>query len=418
MNILNLPARLLRAFAASGNKVSVPQTSASPYRASYESGFPALNMTPIASGGVPPYGADFNGVLFDLSQAIMWQQALGIRPFDAGLASGGGYPSGAFVTHSGSLWKCTVDNNSAAPPGAGWEKQSIEGGTVGQVLTKLSAANGDFGWRAPASIGAATEPSAGIAAIASTAEALALLIDNKIITPKKLGSVIDSLSRWMPVYKTGSALPVSNIGPIWHDDYSSVMTWQAFTANGASYTGYASQFVGTILADTQSTPRPGYIKSGRDDLSRTQYAALRAWAKHNGIMVATGTWAAGSIAMQDNPDGLTFTVFDVRGEFPRFWDDGRGADIGRQPGAYQAQQVQAHKHIYDMGEAYNDNRKGLFGQSANNGFRGTNGKVDWDNYLTFTNDGTAYSGVSPNDAEVVGAETRPRNVALLASVKF
>ena len=416
MQITNLPARLLRAFASSGNKATIPETSTSASRAAYDTGFPPLNMTPVSAGGVPPFGADFNGVFYDLSNAIMWQQALGIRPFDAGLT--GGYPAGAYVTSGGSLWKCTVDNNTATPPGTGWEKQSVEGGTTGQVLTKVSATNGDYAWQAPASIGAATEQTSGIAAISSTAEAIAMLIDTKIITPKKLGDALNSLSRWMPVYGTGSALPNTNIGPIWHNDYNSVMTWQAFTLNGAAYTGYASQLVGTILADTQSTPRAGYVKSGRDDLSRTQYAALRGWAMHNGIMVDSGTWAAGAIAVKDNNDGTTFTIFDVRGEFPRYWDDGRGADIGRQAGTGQAQQTQAHKHIYDMGEMYTGASRGLFGGSTNKGFRGSNGNIDFDNYLEFTNDGTTYSGVSPNTAGVIGTETRPRNTALLASVKF
>ena len=396
MNILNLPTRLLRAFSNSGNKAAIPQTSASTSRASYETGFPPLNMTPIASGGVAPYGADFNGVLFDLSNALMWEQAMGIRPFDAELASGGGYPSGAFVTNGGSLWKCTVNNNSATPPGAGWEKQSIEGGTVGQVLTKLSSTNGDYAWQAPASVGAATEPTAGIAAIASTAEAIAMLIDTKIITPKKLGEAINSMSRWMPVYKTGVALPVSNIGPIWHDDYASVMTWQAFTANGATYTGYASQFVGTIFADTQATPRPGYVKSGSDALSRTQYAGLRNWAMHNGVMVASGTWAAGTIAMKDNADGLTFTVFDVRGEFPRFWDDGRGSDVGRLLGSWQPDELRSHTH--DLPIEYGGNQDLLAVVATNH--------ID--------------EKISPlaKTGNTGGAETRPRNVAFLASVKF
>jgi hypothetical protein len=56
-------------------------------------------------------------------------------------------------------------------------------------------------------------------------------------------------------FSTGAALPTTNIGAIWHDDYNSIMTWQVFSANGANYTGYASVLVGNLLMDTQPTPR-------------------------------------------------------------------------------------------------------------------------------------------------------------------
>lgn len=404
MKITNIPGRIARAFASSGNKADIPIEGADADRASYSAGFPMLNMTPISAGGVAPYGADFNGILHDLSHAIMWQQALGIRPFDAVLSNGDGYPAGSFVTHSGALWKSTVDDNKVAPPGAGWERQSLEGGTAGQVLTKQSSENGDFQWKTPEVMGGATEQAEGIAAIASTAEAIAMLIDHKMITPKKLGSVINSLSRWMPVYKAGTALPINNIGPIWHEDYSSVMTWQAFTANGASYTGYASQLVGSILADTQRTPRPGYIRSGQDSLSRTQYAALRAWAMHNGIMVSASTWAAGAIAIKDNADGLTFTLFDVRGEFPRFWDDGRGVDLGRQMGSSQSSYMPPIPHT-DWGT------KG-----------GAPGSITKGNLLVGSGgwevNETLESIRSAGGDKELSGDIYPRNVALLACVKF
>lgn len=135
---------------------------------------------------------------------------------------------------------------------------------------------------------------------------------------------------------TGTALPTSNIGPIWHDGYNSIMTWQVFNANGADYTGYASVLVGNMLFDTQQTPRPGYFKTGTANLSRVTYAAVRGWAKHNGIFVADNIWAAGDIAICDNPDGATFKAYDLRAQFPRIWDDSRGVDIGRAFGKKQA----------------------------------------------------------------------------------
>ncbi|BEV07967.1 hypothetical protein [Methylophilus sp. DW102] len=191
-------------------------------------------------------------------------------------------------------------------------------------------------------------------------------------------------------FASGTALPSSNIGPIWHDDYNSIMTWQAFTANGAAYTGYASVLVGSLLLDAQPTPRTGYVKNGTSNLNRTTYAALRGWAMHNGVMVALGVWSAGMIAVADNGDGTTFRIYDVRGEFPRFWDDGRGVDSGRVWGSGQADMLKAHDHP-----------------------GGTS---------PYTGGYVNASGTGPNGYNNVGStggsETRPRNVAMLGAVKF
>lgn len=195
-------------------------------------------------------------------------------------------------------------------------------------------------------------------------------------------------------FASGTLLPASNIGPIWHDDYNSIMTWQAFTANGAAYTGYASILVGGLLMDTQPTSRVGYVKSGTTNLNRNTYAALRGWAMHNGIMVASGVWAAGTIAMCDNVDGTTFKVFDVRAEFPRFFDDGRSIDVGR---------------VFGSNQAATEIGTGVF-QAA---------------YILYTNADNYRPGNNisrDGDAGYSGPEgfvsVRPRNVALLSSIKF
>ena len=218
---------------------------------------------------------------------------------------------------------------------------------------------------------------------------------------------------WINAYQrrfftTGEPLPTSNVGPIWHDDYNSLMTWQSFTANGAAYTGYASQFIGEVRMDTQPTARPGYRLCGSEtlSLSRSQFAALRAWGLHNGRFVASGVWQAGTLLMADNPDGVTFRAMDVRGEFPRFWDNGRGVDSGR-----------------TFGSAQGDAIRNITGS-----FTGV------DDVQT---DGAFYKGINVNtDASAPGGsvsplvgfdvsrtvptanENRPRNTAFAAMLKF
>ncbi len=198
-------------------------------------------------------------------------------------------------------------------------------------------------------------------------------------------------------FTSGEALPTSNVGPIWHDDYNSLMTWQSFTANGASYTGYASQFVGRIEMDTQPTARTGYKRVGSETLalSRSQFAALRAWGLHNGRFVAVGVWQAGTLLMADNADGVTFRAFDVRGEFPRFWDDGLGVDAGRLLGTWQDSENKSHNHPLD------------------------------DRIVTEAVPGVSYGGTTsgasgniPTTELSGGIEARPRNTAFSAMLKF
>lgn len=143
--------------------------------------------------------------------------------------------------------------------------------------------------------------------------------------------------------KSGSPLPTSDIGPIWHDDYNQWMTWQVFNANGASYTGYASVNVGQLIPDGQPSQRTGRLRSG-GSYSKTTYAAIWNWALHNNLVVALGSWAQGMWAFADNGDG-TFRTPDVRGEFARIYDDGRGVDTERTNFKnWQNWQLASHNH--------------------------------------------------------------------------
>ena len=132
MQISNLPKLLPVPFASSGSKQDIPvasQIGVSGGRASYTDGFPPLTRTPIAAGGIPPFGTDFNGVLNDITSAIRWAQAGGGYGYDSTFSSGvSGYPIGARLANStgDGYWLNTVDGNtnnpetSSATPLTGW----------------------------------------------------------------------------------------------------------------------------------------------------------------------------------------------------------------------------------------------------------------------------------------------------------
>lgn len=251
--------------------------------------------------------------------------------------------------------------------------------------------------------------------ICAVVEGSGLLLDKTnnrqlLLAIKKIAS-----SRY---FSAGDPLPTYNIGPIWHDDYASWMIWQEFTANGANYSGYASQLIGSLLLDTQPTPRNGYIKSGVQNLSRATYAALRAWAMHNGRMVAPGAWLAGHIHCADNADGTTFRIFDVRGEFLRAWDDERGVDAGRAFGSLQTDAIRnIEGAITVTSNDQNSSYIPVSGQSGALASRGSYGTS------AVSMSGTPLNrpgGISFDASRVVptASENRPRSTSLLATIKF
>jgi len=142
---------------------------------------------------------------------------------------------------------------------------------------------------------------------------------------------------------------------------------------------------GSVNFFAATTPPTGWVKANGAALSRTTYAALFA--------VCGTTFGAG--------DGsTTFNIVDVRGEFIRSWDDSRGVDASRTLGSFQDQAFYSHNH----------NTSPYFG-SINFS------RAQWaPDGLAFM---TSEAGGGPGyDSYSGGAETRPRNVALLACVKY
>ncbi|ENQ6475095.1 hypothetical protein AAHW98_10060 [Klebsiella variicola subsp. variicola] len=148
MNLSDIPSRIAKLFAVNGNKNSIPVDSSSSTlsagKATYDSGYPPLTMTPISAGGIPPAGQDMNGILYDITRKQQWRDAGGGFPFDSTFASAiGGYPSGAIIPSSDftGFWQNTVNNNSINPESAstatGWVPQDF----YGSSLVSVSASN-------------------------------------------------------------------------------------------------------------------------------------------------------------------------------------------------------------------------------------------------------------------------------------
>ena len=138
MQSTNIPSKIPLPFAnsASSTYVNVIPTASqigiTNGRASLTDGFPPLTFTPISSGGVPPFGADMNGILKEITAIQQWQEAGGFFPYDSSFSTTiGGYPKGALILSSSfnGFWISTAENNTTDPDagGAGWNSLSFEG---------------------------------------------------------------------------------------------------------------------------------------------------------------------------------------------------------------------------------------------------------------------------------------------------
>ena len=120
-------------------------------RASLHDGFPPNTFLPLITGGVPPFGGDFNGILNEITAITQWQQAGGLFPFDSVFSTAiGGYPINAVIqaTNGAGFWVNTTNGNTANPDtgGAGWNPSSFYGlisvalSGASVTLTNLQAA--------------------------------------------------------------------------------------------------------------------------------------------------------------------------------------------------------------------------------------------------------------------------------------
>lgn len=209
---------------------------------------------------------------------------------------------------------------------------------------------------------------------------------------------------------------------------------------------------GMLAHFARNTPPTGWLKANGAAVNRVAYAELFA---------AIGTtFGAG--------DGFnTFNLPDLRGEFLRGWDDGRGVDGGRGFGSAQSGSIESHDHTGSSAGAGNHAHGGT-AQSAGshshgastgaagnhahtqnlyvNNSSGNDGPYATDGYggmkeslpgnpagqhshsvsigsggahshnLSISSAGEHSHNITINEAG--GAETRPRNRAMLACIKF
>jgi microcystin-dependent protein len=173
--------------------------------------------------------------------------------------------------------------------------------------------------------------------------------------------------------------------------------------------------VGNYVLHFGSSAPAGTLKCNGATISRATYAAL--FAK-----IGT-TFGAG--------DGsTTFRLPDLRGEFIRCWDDGRGIDAGRAFGSAQAEEIKSHTHGLTGSTGAAGSHNHIQGHSIWSGWGTKYGSAGAP--FTSRGDGVTAGDANPLTSTVAdhshtlsgtatatgGAETRPRNIALLACIIY
>ena len=149
--------------------------------------------------------------------------------------------------------------------------------------------------------------------------------------------------------------------------------WKAVSTSGSS----SNVPAGTIIYFAATSAPTGYIKANGASLSTATYASLFA-----------------AIEYTFGGSGSSFTLPDLRGQFIRSWaDNGTTYDAGRAFGLTQSSMVGPHNHVFQYGPSSWTVTGGPSTVNANR-------------------DGT---GTTSNNT---GTETRPRNIALLACIKY
>lgn len=181
-------------------------------------------------------------------------------------------------------------------------------------------------------------------------------------------------------------------------------------------TNQISSIVGTVAFFARSSAPTGWLKCNGAAISRTDYADLF-------DSIGT-TYGAG--------DGsTTFNLPDLRGEFVRCWDDGRGVDkyptytyggstteANRQFDA----SVQTYATRTITAQMYKISETWAWGGGSASGAMWKPQYGGWNAGNTPSSSDSSHAGAMYFDSSRVSnsstGETRPRNVALLACIKY
>lgn len=149
---------------------------------------------------------------------------------------------------------------------------------------------------------------------------------------------------------------------------------------------------GSVFYLATSTVPNGYLEANGSAVSRVTYASL--WQALGSPNTGNGS--------------TTFNLPDLRGEFIRGWDHGRGVDADRTLGSSQASENLAHNHGMP-----GDDQLGWYGNGYGGWTNTSRGGFPYDARSSYGGGAQIYNTTTDG-----GLESRPRNVALMPIIKW
>lgn len=381
MNSSDTPSRIVKAFGVNGLKNPIPVDSSTTTDnngvATFDKGFPPITMQPLSAGGIPPSGKDMNGVLYSTTIQQQWQNAGMTYPFSQDFSDAvSGYPRGAIVPSSvyTGQW-LNLNESNGTPP------ESSTGASTGWVpinnygITQITMTTGSV--------------------VMSSLQAAK---DRIIISGTLTANVNLIFPAWIKSW-------------VVHNNCTGNFTINCRTASGSGVVvipGLVSRLFCDGLNISDETYNPNNDMVGMV----TSFAANTAptgWLAANGSLVSRVTYArlfsriGTTFGVGDG--STTFALPDMRGEFVRGWDNGRGIDTGRSFGSWQKGSVV----VGDDGIA------GVNVASSNSSDKASLG-LDPGGSETYP------ISITPGTNNQLGNQyfgySRPRNYALLYCIKF
>ncbi|EQA5683133.1 phage tail protein [Cronobacter sakazakii] len=381
MNSSDIPSRITKAFGVNGLKNAIPVDSSAATDnsgvATFDKGFPPITMQPLSAGGIPPSGKDMNGVLYSATLQQQWQNAGMTYPFSQDFSDAiSGYPKGAIVPSSvyTGQW-LNLNEANGTPP------ESSTGASTGWVpinnygITQITMTTGSV--------------------VMSSLQAAK---DRIIISGTLTANVNLIFPAWIKSW-------------VVHNNCTGNFTVTCRTASGSGVVvipGLVSRIFCDGVNISDETYNPNNDMVGMVSAFAAN-AAPTGWLEANGGLISRVTYARLFSRIGTTFGGgdgsTTFALPDMRGEFVRGWDNGRGVDVGRAFGTWQKGSVV----VGDDGVA------GVNVASSNSPDKSSLG-LDPGGSETYP------ISIAPGANNQLGNQyfgySRPRNYALLYCIKF
>ena len=283
MSLVNQPAILPGAFAAEGDKNTIPANNDGlSGLASIAKGFPQITQVPLAQGGQPPQRQDFNGIFNLFSQFLLYAQNGGVYAYNNTLD----YQPPCIISYDGEFYSCVAENGPSTSAGVQaptvatyWEKlvpdvavmtgaSASQAGAAGLAPAPAAGENdeflrGDGTWQPISNMKGASSSAAGKAGLVP---APAQNQQNYFLT----GGGI-----WRPVATTQQAKAgTDDAAPM-----TALKVKQAITA----------QVQGIPIGDVVYRPflMDGYVKANGATVNRSDYPTLVQYANDNNLWTSS-----------------------------------------------------------------------------------------------------------------------------------